>query len=574
MGEVYEAQQKDLKRRVAVKILASSAENDLLRFKQEALAAAGLAHPNIVQIFDFVEGDPPLLVMELLRGSSLSALVKKHGKLEPARAVSIMTQVLSALSAAHDARIVHRDVKPENIFVCESSLPYDLAKVLDFGLARPLDDDRRLARTRVGVAMGTPAYMAPEQARGATADVRMDVFAAGATLYYALAGRRPFEGKTSTELMQAVKKQPPIPLDAVAPDLDLDLVRVVERSLSKDPDARFSSARAFLEALTPLWPRANAPARANAPSSKTGSTKASVVTSPDRKRSPFEIQPFEALVPPIAVGMIATARFARDGRSALAVGPTGLARWTLEQGWSARDLPEGVAPTDVRLFAFGANGEALVVAKERDAWIRTGGAYTHIALPEDMDVRGVHVDHASHVVACGTIGRDGVVVDCAPSGATIHAIGRGIALHAVTRIAGGALVACGDRGTICIIANKSVTAHAAGKSTLRAIAPLGAGFVAVGERGAIVSVPVASGEALASATEATFAPEDLTSVQTRGKFVCALGTSVHLAATSAIGRATSSRVAGAIRDFYLDNGVVRVITDSASVLDAVITGAP
>src|SRR6185503_2461845 len=211
--------QIDLRRRVAIKVLASTAGHDeILRFKQEALAAAGLAHPNIVNVIDFVQGDDePFLVMELLRGKSLAALVRAAGKLEPARAVAIMTQVLSALAAAHDARIVHRDVKPENIFVCESPLPYELVKVLDFGLARPLDDDKRIARTRAGVAMGTPAYMAPEQARGESADVRVDVFSAGVTLYYALAGRRPFDGKTTSELLHAVKKQPPIPLDALCP---------------------------------------------------------------------------------------------------------------------------------------------------------------------------------------------------------------------------------------------------------------------------------------------------------------------------------------------------------------------
>src|SRR5438445_10007506 len=123
MGAVYEAEQIDLQRRVAVKVLVREAEpNDLLRFKQEALAAAGLAHPNIVQVFDFVAGTEPLIVMELLRGKSLGSLVKQEGKLAPARAVSLMTQVLSALAAAHEARIVHRDVKPENIFVCASAL--------------------------------------------------------------------------------------------------------------------------------------------------------------------------------------------------------------------------------------------------------------------------------------------------------------------------------------------------------------------------------------------------------------------------------------------------------------------
>ncbi len=589
MGEVYEAEQKDLKRRVAIKVLASSDETDLLRFKQEALAAAGLAHPNIVQIYDFIDepGAQPFLVMELLRGVSLSALVKKS-KLEPARAVSIMTQVLSALAAAHDARIVHRDVKPENIFVCESNHShhgriapgshYDLVKVLDFGLARPLDDDKHIARTRVGVAMGTPAYMAPEQARGATADVRMDVFAAGVTLYYALAGRRPFEGKTASELMRAVKVQPPIPLDAIAPSLDLDLVRVVERSLSKEPSARFSSARSFLEALTPLWPRERAPnkkSRTNPNGPNANSTKASRTTAPGKKRSALAIQPFEEITAPIGASMIHLASFARDGRSALAVGPAGLARWTMEHGWSARELPPSVWPADVRAIAFGAADEALI-ASSRGVFVRAQGAYTAFGVPENFVVHGAHVDHASHVVFAGTLGGDGVVVDCAPSGATIHTIGRGIVLHAVTRASNNSIVACGDRGTVCIVAGSQVHAHAAGRSSLRAIAPYGNGFVCVGERGALVTVSEPTPTALAAATELTFATEDLSTVRTRAKFVCALGTRVHLASLDTLGRAASSdpsELAASIRDIYLDNGVVRAVVASAAVLDAAVMSA-
>ena len=582
MGEVYEAQQKDLKRRVAVKVLASSAEADVLRFKQEALAAAGLAHPNIVQIFDFVEGDPPLLVMELLRGRSLAALVKQS-KLDPARAVSIMTQVLSALAAAHDARIVHRDVKPENIFVCESNLPYDLVKVLDFGLARPLDDDRRLAKTRVGVAMGTPAYMAPEQARGEAPDVRMDFFAAGVTLYYALSGRRPFEGKTTSELLRAVKRQPPIPLDAIAPHLDLDLVRIVERSLSKDPATRFSSARAFLEALTPLWPANRDEARApvappanatqrSARSTSAQGTKPSRPTAPEKKRAGLVIGAFEALAPPITASMIQVATFARDGLSALAVGPAGLARWTIDEGWSARELPPKTYPGDVRAIAFGPSGEA-VLATTHGAFVRARGAYAPIELPADFVADGAHVDHASHVLFAGTIGRDGVVVDCAPTGTTVHVIGSSLAMHAVTRASSGAIVACGARGTVCSIASSRVFAHAAGKSALRAIAQFGAGFACVGERGALVAV--SSLDALATATEATLATEDLVSVSTRARFVGACGARVHVSAVGEINRTASAALdATSARVVYLDNGVVRVIADNAAVLEATISAGP
>ncbi len=580
MGAVYEAEQVDLQRRVAVKVLAREAEEaDLLRFKQEALAAAGLAHPNIVQVFDFVSGDEPLIVMEMLRGRSLASLVKQEGKLAPARAVSMMTQVLSALGAAHEARIVHRDVKPENIFVCASALPYELVKVLDFGLARPLDANKQLVRTRVGVAMGTPAYMAPEQARGASADVRMDVFAAGVTLYYALAGRRPFDGKTVSELLAAVKKQPPIPLDAICPELDLDLVRVVERALSKDPESRFATAKAFLEALVPHWPRpgrdeirASAdvmpaqPPSARAPKSSKSTGRAAPRA---QKRPAFVIDDFVRISSPIAVGMVTAARFAPDGESAFAAGRTGLARWTNGEGFSARDLPEGFPAKAIRGIAFGASGEALIFA-ESAAYMRVAGAFTRLELPQRFAVAAAHVDHASHFSFAGSRETDqAVLVESSPAGVVPFVIGRGSML-AVTRTATGTLVACGTRGTLCASQNKKLHAHVAGRETLRAIAPLGRGFIAVGEKGA-----VAYGEDITSAQEALLHHLDLSVVRTRARFVCAAGDNrLYVTTIEELARPAMAMTAGTIRDVWLGNGIVRVLLDTAEVMEATISAAP
>jgi serine/threonine-protein kinase len=578
MGAVYEAEQVDLQRRVAVKVLTGEADqNVLLRFKQEALAAAGLAHPNIVQVFDFVSGDEPMIVMEMLRGKSLSSLVKQEGKLAPARAVSMMTQVLSALGAAHEARIVHRDVKPENIFVCASALPYELVKVLDFGLARPLDADKQLVRTRVGVAMGTPAYMAPEQARGASADVRMDVFAAGVTLYYALAGRRPFDGKTVSELLAAVKKQPPIPLDALCPELDLDLVRVVERALSKDPDARFATSKAFLEALVPHWPKPGRdevrasgdempaqPASARAPKSSksTGGPR-------KQKRAAFVIDDFGRLSPPIAVGMVTVARFAPDGESAFAAGRTGLARWNNGAGFSARDLPDGFPAKAIRGIAFGAAGEALVFA-EAAAYMRVAGTFTRLELPQKVAIAAAHVDHASHYAFAGSRETDqAVLVESSPAGVVPFVIGRG-SLLAVTRTASGALVACGTRGTLSASLNRNLDAHVVGRETLRAIAPLGRGFFAVGEKGA-----VAWGDNIAEAREGKLGDEALSFVRARARFVCvASASTLYVTTIDELARPAVAMTAGTIRDVWLGNGIVRVLLDTAEVLEAEISAAP
>jgi hypothetical protein len=573
MGAVYEAEQIDLQRRVAVKVLVREAEpQDLLRFKQEALAAAGLAHPNIVQVFDFVAGNEPLIVMELLRGKSLGSLVKQEGKLAPARAVSLMTQVLSALAAAHEARIVHRDVKPENIFVCASALPYELVKVLDFGLARPLDDNKQLVRTRVGVAMGTPAYMAPEQARGASADVRMDVFAAGVTLYYALAGRRPFDGKTTSELLAAVKKQPPIPLDALCPDLDLDLVRVVERALSKEPEARFATAKAFLDALVPHWPRGDVRASLDevpAPRSEKPRSNRATGGGAKRKRAAFMIGEWDRLSPPIAVGMVTAARFTADGESAFAAGRTGLARWTNGAGFSARDLPQGFPPKSIRGFAFGADGEALVFA-ESAALMRVSGAFSRIELPERFAVAGAHVDHASHFVLAGTRGTDdAVVVESSPAGLVERVITRGRSMLGVTRIVDGLLVACGTRGMLCGIRNGRIYAHVAGRESLRAVAPFGQGFVAVGEKGSLVH-----GVDITRVTEGSLGEGDLSFVRARARFLCAAGGStLYVTTIEDLARPALAMTAGTIRDVWLGNGIIRVLLDTAEVLEATVNAA-
>ena len=326
MGTVYEAEQVDLARRVAIKVLGDRGRRPRQLPPLQAggaAAGAGLGRTRtIVQVGVRLRrvAWEPFMVMELLRGRSLAALVREGGKLAPARAVNIMTQVLSALVAAHEARVVHRDVKPENIFVCDAPRAgTPVAKVLDFGLARPLDEVKHIARTRMGLALGTPAYMAPEQASGADADVRMDVFAAGVTLYYALAGRRPFEGKTTSEVLRAVRLQPPIPLDALCPDLDLELVRVVERSLSKDPAARFASAHDFLDALVGLR---EAPANLVA----TAPQKDNKHTTQGRKRRGRAPDPVVPRSPAIAPGMVHVARFAADGSSVLAVGQSSASR--------------------------------------------------------------------------------------------------------------------------------------------------------------------------------------------------------------------------------------------------------
>src|SRR6266851_8982452 len=199
MGEVYRARDTRLGREVAIKVLPEALAKDadrLRRFEQEARTIAALNHPNILAIHDIGTHDgAPFLVSELLEGMTLREKLET-GPLPVRRAIEYALGLAQGLAAAHEKGIVHRDLKPENIFITRDGR----VKILDFGLAklvRPRPEQQDQTQTASGMALGTPAYMAPEQARGQVADHRSDIFALGAVLYEMLAGRRPFAGDTS-----------------------------------------------------------------------------------------------------------------------------------------------------------------------------------------------------------------------------------------------------------------------------------------------------------------------------------------------------------------------------------------
>ena len=258
MGEVFRARDARLGRDVAVKVLPAAVATQpdrLRRFAQEARAAAALSHPNVVAVYDVhTDGETPYVVSELLEGETLREALQR-GPMPARRAVDIAMQVASGLAAAHHKGIVHRDVKPANIFLTADGR----AKVLDFGLARIVeagDTDRVSTRiaddppTLPGTVMGTVGYMAPEQVRGEVVDTRADVFALGTVCYEMLAGRRAFTGDTSVEVMAAIVRSDPPELSAETPPA---LNRVIRRCLEKQPSQRFQSAAdvAFaLEAVT------------------------------------------------------------------------------------------------------------------------------------------------------------------------------------------------------------------------------------------------------------------------------------------------------------------------------------
>jgi TolB-like protein/tetratricopeptide (TPR) repeat protein len=237
MGIVYEAVDDRLRRAVAIKTILPSSDPQMReRLLREARAAAAVSHPHICQLFEVGEheGDP-FLAMELLEGQSLATRLET-GSVPPSEAITTTISILSALDALHQRSIVHRDLKPSNVFLSRHGV-----KLLDFGLARPVTvavDDTAL--TTPGVLLGTPRYMAPEQAGGADVDARTDLFAVGAILFEMLSGRPAFNGPTAIEVLHAVIHEYPPALVGSLAVVDAD--RVIQRALMKNPHERYQSA--------------------------------------------------------------------------------------------------------------------------------------------------------------------------------------------------------------------------------------------------------------------------------------------------------------------------------------------
>ena len=258
MGEVYLAEHSLLKRPCAVKLIRSDTASDpieLARFEREVRATARLSHPNTVEVFDYGRTDAGLFyyVMEYLRGLSLDDIVKRHGPMPPARVIHLLRQVCGALDEAHAAGLVHRDVKPANIYAAYRGGRYDVAKLLDFGLVKGPATGTEGEPTdvvREGMIRGTPLYMSPEQIHGeAVLDRRADLYALGGVAYRLLTGFPPFDRETRQEVLSAHANETVLPPSRHRPDLPDDLERVVLRCLSKRPEDRFPDAASLAEAL-------------------------------------------------------------------------------------------------------------------------------------------------------------------------------------------------------------------------------------------------------------------------------------------------------------------------------------
>lgn len=241
MGAVWAAQHVMTHKRVAVKVLKAdiaASDHARHRFEREVQASCALDHPAVVPVHDaFVDDGAPVIVMDLLSGETLRARLERCGALTVEETASTLIPIVEALAEAHAKGFAHRDLKPDNVYITEGDGP----KLLDFGLAKLLGERAQDAalQTRVGVMLGTPAYMAPEQAKGAaTVDHRVDVWALGVILYRCLSGMQPIEGDSAAEILARLATDAITPLEVIDPGLPAALTELVGRMLSRDPDGR------------------------------------------------------------------------------------------------------------------------------------------------------------------------------------------------------------------------------------------------------------------------------------------------------------------------------------------------
>jgi serine/threonine-protein kinase len=256
MGEVYLAEHILLRRPCAIKLIRPDRAGDtqhLRRFEREVKATATLTHPNTVQVYDYghAEDGTFYYVMEYLPGVTLEQLVERHGPLPPNRAIHFLRQVCGALWEAHAIGLIHRDIKPGNVMVCERGGRYDTTKLLDFGLVIPLGGCPASDRlTQEGAIAGTPAYTSPEQASGQEEiDARSDIYSVGSLAYFLLTGQPPFAGRSSVKVLAAHLYESPVPLTAHRPGVPRELETVILKCLAKNPSDRFPDVRSLDAAL-------------------------------------------------------------------------------------------------------------------------------------------------------------------------------------------------------------------------------------------------------------------------------------------------------------------------------------
>lgn len=264
MGQVYLAIHDAIEKKIALKVLRpeySAKEEIITRFQQEAISASRIKHPNVLEVFDFgmLDNGCAFLAMEFLQGNDVADELVRLGSLETPRALRIVLQVCRALTSAHKAGVVHRDMKPDNIFLLRTDDGEEIVKIVDFGIAQLRNPDEeaksdakpRRRLTKTGMIFGTPEYMAPEQAAGKAADLRVDVYATGIILFEMLTGAVPFTGDSFMAVLAAHLNDPAPSMMEYRPDLQIsqELHNIVARMLAKKPEDRFQSMAEVSAAL-------------------------------------------------------------------------------------------------------------------------------------------------------------------------------------------------------------------------------------------------------------------------------------------------------------------------------------
>jgi len=258
MGVVYEAEQTAIDRKVALKVLHPHLTDESLyaRFRNEAAASSRLGHPNTITVFDFgkTETGSLYIAMEFIDGASLDDEIRRCGALEWRRVAKIANQICGSLANAHENGIVHRDLKPENVMLLTRGTDKDIVKVLDFGIAKIMEDDgkdQRQALTKTGMVFGTPQYMSPEQIRGDKVDARSDIYSTGVILYQMLTGSLPFNAETPMGLLTKHLMDPPPPFSQINPanQVPPELERLVMQALAKTAGERPQTMREVAERI-------------------------------------------------------------------------------------------------------------------------------------------------------------------------------------------------------------------------------------------------------------------------------------------------------------------------------------
>ena len=552
MGAIYEAENLAAGSRVAVKLLHAHYARDpeiVGRFRREAFAASAIGDQHIIEVLDLGQTDDGsvFMVLELLEGRDLAAEIRAKGPLPVGQIVHIASQVCEALAAVHAKEIVHRDLKPENVFLIERGGDPDFVKVLDFGISKvkaalgtPED-----AATRTGTALGTPYYMAPEQARGAKdVDHRVDLYALGVMLFRALTGQHPFDDASFPMLVLKICTEPPPPVRRYRGDVPEALEALILRLLAKDREQRFPDARAVQTALEAFRHITAAPWLLEGPRTADLATSALAVmdraglastqpatgasgTRPSAsaagpwsegplRQSTHEEDDDEMTAPPGTTGNARWLPLAGLGLVAVAALTIGVAvlggrpktkprvdRNTLPvpsaprtaplagpdrrggEGWRwLNPLPRAL-PTYLGVDVGGAGLIAMVGRHGAAARVNHAGLAAW-ATGTTEDLEAVAFSGAREALAVGAHGTIRVLTEGAPVGLDS---GTEAALHAVVAVSATEALVAGDAGTLLRIVDRHVTPVAgAGDSALLALAQQGADEFAVGERGTVLRI--------------------------------------------------------------------------------------